>query len=170
MTTAQLAGSVAFLRANLARIVEDPTFPVEDFAREIRDCRRTLARHDDDRPTARVGIPLACVQDHPDADGRPCGWRLWTDGRNVITCPQCRTDYTPDGILDAHAFALLPAALLILLDHREPTAARRRIENLTARGRLTVHDYEPRPGGGKPIALYRLGEYRQTLDRHEETA
>lgn len=170
MTTAQLAGSVAFLRANLARIVEDPTFPVEDFAREIRDCRRTLARHDDDRAQRHPGIPLACTADHPDADGRPCGWRLWTDGRNVITCPQCRTDYTPDGILEAHAFALLPAALLILLDHREPTAARRRIENLTARGRLTVHDYEPRPGGGRPIALYRLGEYRQTLDRHEETA
>lgn len=166
----ELVTCVAFLRANLARIVEDPTFPVEDFAREIRECRQALARHDDDRPTAHVGIPLNCVSDHPDAAGRACGWRLWTDGRNVVTCPQCRTDYSAGSILDAHDMALLPAALLILLDHREPTAARKRIENLTARGRLTVHDYEPRPGGGRPIALYRLGEYRQTLDRHEETA
>lgn len=167
---ATLNGVVGFLRAQLALMVEDAEWPIEEVAREVREQRGLLKRHDDDRPTAHVGIPLNCVADHPDADGRACGWRLWTDGRNVVTCPQCRTDYSAGSILDAHDMALLPAALLILLDHREPTAARKRIENLTARGRLTVHDYEPRPGGGRSIALYRLGEYRQTLDRHEETA
>lgn len=167
---ATLGGVVAFLRAQLARMVEDAEWPIEVMAAEIHEHRGLLARHDDDRPQRKPGIPLNCLADHPDADGRACDWRLWTDGRNVVTCPQCQTAYTPDGILDAHDMALLPAALLILLDHREPTAARKRIENLTARGGLTVHDYEPRPGGGRSIALYRLGEYRQTLDRHEETA
>lgn len=96
MTTAQLAGSVAFLRANLARIVEDPTFPIEDFAREIRDCRRTLARHDDDRqPDTASRIP--CPSDGPDADGRICGWRLaFTVGEvdSVVVCPNCGVHWT----------------------------------------------------------------------------
>lgn len=101
MTTAQLAGSVAFLRANLARIVEDPTFPVEDFAREIRECRRTLARHDDDRPD-NSGIRIPCPSDHPDADGRDCGWRLVLrigEPASVIVCPQCQEHWTSARLL-----------------------------------------------------------------------
>ena len=175
-----LDAMVTFLRANLALMASDRTWGGLNHQPAYAGCpcdvcriagaRSDLSRHDDDRPTAHVGIPLNCVSDHPDADGRACGWRLWTDGRNVVTCPQCRTDYSAGSILDAHDMALLPAALLILLDHREPPAARKRIENLTARGRLTVHDYAPRPGGGRSIALYRLGADRPTLDRHEETA
>lgn len=163
-TVTQLAGSVAFLRSWLARIAEDPTFPIEELAREIRDERSRLARYDHERPDRKPGIPVRCLADHPDGDGRACDWRLHTDGTHIVVCPQCGTQWTPEALLDGHAFALLPAAVLVLLSD-DPAKARRQIHNATARNQLTVHDYAVNPTGGPPRPLYRLGEYRAMITR-----
>jgi hypothetical protein len=160
---ATLGGVVAFLRAQLARIAETPDYPLDDLAREVHDQRARLNRHDDNRHARPAGIPLRCVAEHPDADGRTCGWGIRTNGHDAVTCPQCRTTYTPDQLLDAHDMELLPAAVLILLDDREPSAARKRIANWAARDRLTTHAHAPSADGGKPTPLYRLGEYRNLL-------
>lgn len=92
----EVSTCVDFLRANLLRCAEDPTFPVEDYAREIRDQRIALERldPDHDRPD---GIRVPCPADGPEADGRDCGYRLTVDAKRPaddVCCPRCRTTWT----------------------------------------------------------------------------
>lgn len=91
-----VAGSVTFLRSWLLWAAGEPSWPIEDYATEIRDARWQLERlnPDNDRPT---GIPVTCTADHPDADGRRCGYEhriavgtLATD----VTCRRCGTTTT----------------------------------------------------------------------------
>jgi hypothetical protein len=166
-----IVGSVGFLRAWLLRLAETPTFPLEELAREIRDAAKALERYNPDRGGRRDGVPVSCVADHPDADGRTCGYGLWTHADDTITCPRCLTRWTTDELLDAHDMDLLPAAVLILLDPDHPNP-RERIKGWAKRDRLTVHATTPNPEGGHPIPLYRLGEYRTLIGTRakEDTA
>ena len=163
-----VVGSVGFLRAWLLRLAETPTFPIEEMAREIHDATRNLEQYDPHRTHQRHGVPVTCTADHPEADGRRCGYELRTNGTDTITCPRCLTRWTADDILDAHDMDLLPAAVLMLLDpnHSNP---RERIANWAKRDRLTQHDTAPNPNGGHPIPLYRLGEYRNLLSTARAT-
>ena len=154
-----LEGCTGFLRAWLMRMVEDATFPIEDLAREVADVVGRLRRYDVDRPDRAVGVPVRCMGAHRDADGRRCDWRLYTDGTAIVHCPACGTQWTPEDLLDACEFELMPASVLVLLSD-DPAAARKRINNWTTRGRLTVHGDIAATGGGKRLPLYRLGEYR----------
>ena len=127
-------------------------------------CRPCLARIDDNLEaivilTRAVGVPVRCMGAHRDADGRRCDWRLYTDGTAIVHCPACGTQWTPEDLLDACEFELMPASVLVLLSD-DPAAARKRINNWTTRGRLTVHGDIAATGGGKRLPLYRLGEYR----------
>lgn len=98
---ATLNGVVGFLRAQLALMVEDVDWPIEEVAREVREQRGLLARHDDDRqPDNASRIP--CPGDGPDADGRLCGWRLtFTIGAvdAVVVCPNCGVHWTTSRLL-----------------------------------------------------------------------
>ena len=86
-----VAGSVTFLRSWLLWAAGEPSWPISEYAAEIRDARWQLERlnHDNDRPT---GIPVTCTADDLDADGRRCGYQhrisvgtLATD----VTCRRC---------------------------------------------------------------------------------
>jgi hypothetical protein len=164
-------GSCGFLRAWLLRMAETPDFPLEELAREIREAVHSLERYDPTREGRRDGVPVHCTSDHPDADGRTCGYQLWTNGADIVTCGRCLTRWTPDDLLDAHDMDLLPAAVLILLDPDHPNP-RKRIANWAARDRLTQHDSAPNPAGGPAVPLYRLGEYRSLIGTRikEDTA
>jgi hypothetical protein len=96
MTDPLLSGCVAFLRANLARIVETPDFPVEDFAAEIRDARWQLERLNPERDTDDA-TRIKCPGDHPDADGRLCHNTLTYDREHPsddICCRRCGNTWT----------------------------------------------------------------------------
>lgn len=86
---ATVKGCAGFLRAWLFRIAETADFPVDDLAREARDCRWQLERldPDHDRPD---GIRVACTSAHPDHDGRECGNRLVIDGTMLTQDVECR--------------------------------------------------------------------------------
>ena len=165
---ATLARSVAFLRSWLARLAEDPRFPIEELAREVRETAARLSRYDAQRNPPRPGVPVSCPGDHPDADGRTCDTVLRCDGTSVVVCPRCQTHWTADTLLDAHDMDLLPAAVLILLDPDHPDP-RKRIAKWAERDRLTTHATTPNPDGGKPLPLYRLGEYRNLLSMSRAT-
>lgn len=158
-----VATSVAWLRSWLLWAAERPDFPLDDFAGEIHDAAQALERYNPDRGGRRDGVPVTCAADHPDADGRTCGYGLWTNGADVVACPRCLTRWTPDELLDAHDMDLLPAAVLIILDPDHPNP-RRRIAKWAERDRLTAHATAPNPNGGKPLPLYRLGEYRALIN------
>jgi hypothetical protein len=162
----EIQGSCGFLRSWLLRLAETPTFPLEELAREVRDAAKALERYNPERGGRRDGVPVTCAADHPDADGRTCGYGLWTHAGDTITCPRCLTRWTPDELLDAHDMDLMPAAVLILLDPDHPNP-RRRIQNWAARNRLTEHD-QAHTEDGKTIPLYRLGEYRQLIGKRRE--
>lgn len=89
MGGATVKGCADFLRAWLFRIAETADFPVDDLARETRDCRWQLERldPDHDRPD---GIRVACTAAHPDHDGRECGNRLVIDGTMLTQDVECR--------------------------------------------------------------------------------
>lgn len=167
----EIEGSCGFLRAWLLRFAESADFPLEEMAREIHGAAHALARYDPAREGRRDGVPVHCTSDHPDADGRTCGYQLWTNGADIVTCGRCLTRWTPDDLLDAHDMDLLPAAVLILLDPDHPNP-RKRIAKWAERNRITQHATAPNPAGGHPIPLYRLGEYRSLIGTRvrEDTA
>jgi hypothetical protein len=169
--TEELTGAVGFLRSQLALMASDPdwfglqcanqpTCPCDPCA--VHRLAQTLERYNPDRNEKPGRVRVACPSDHPDADGRQCGYTLWTNGREVSDCPRCCTRWTADELLDAHEMELLPASVLIILDPDHPNP-RKRIANWAARDRLTEHATAPNPGGGKPVPLYRLGEYRSLI-------
>ncbi len=91
---------VAFLRSWLAWISEQPQYPVEDLAREIRDLRWGLERLDPDRD--KPGLRIPCPTDNPDNDGRSCGYRLAVNRDTFaddIHCPRCDTTWTGNRLL-----------------------------------------------------------------------
>lgn len=159
---ASLAACCGFLRAQLPRMTEDPTWLIEEFARVVSEIAGYLQRYDDERQH-KAGVLVPCQADHPDADGRTCGRMVRTNGEDVVRCQSCGTDWTGSALLDANEFELMTSEQLVLLvevEHRP--SERKRIANWAARNppRITAHDYEEPKGGGKPIPLYRLGEYR----------
>jgi len=115
---AHLRGCVGFLRSWLPRIAETPDYPTDDLAREVRvvawrlhhldpDARcRTHARSAPDRPCESCdealhrheGVAVPCPGDHPEADGRTCGYRMRVSGLNPaddVTCRRCGYTTSP---------------------------------------------------------------------------
>ncbi len=89
--TATVARSVTFLRSWLLRLAESPDFPLEEMARELRDCRHGLEHLDPDHDKP-AGERYPCTAPHPDGDGRECGYRLVVDMTHAaddITCRRC---------------------------------------------------------------------------------
>jgi hypothetical protein len=86
-TSASLVGCVAFLGGQVAWMTTEPTFPLEDFADEMRACVRVLRRWDvtaEDR-----GQVVLCPTLHED-EGE-CRARLhYRDWDEQVTCPRCR--------------------------------------------------------------------------------
>ena len=162
-----LEAVTGFLRAQLAMLAGSADFPLDDFADEMHQCAVRLARWDQTRTGPRPGVPVRCPADHPDSDGRPCGWTLWTDGTEIVVCPQCCTSWDDSELLDAHEMDLLPTSTLILLDPDHPNP-RKRIQNWAARNRLTEHDRVTN-ADGQTVPLYRLGEYRNLLSTTRAT-
>jgi hypothetical protein len=86
-----VAGSVTFLRSWLLWAAGAPSWPIEDYAAEIRDARWQLERLNPDR-AREGGIPVACTADHPDADGRRCGYEYRVVVGMLsqdVTCRRC---------------------------------------------------------------------------------
>jgi hypothetical protein len=91
---------VAFLRAWLAWIAERPDYPIEDLASEVKGLRWQLEALDPDRDKPGPRIP--CNGDHPDQDGRTCGYRLVVTMERPaddVTCPRCGSTTTAGRIL-----------------------------------------------------------------------
>ena len=108
--------STGFLRAQLLRIVELGDFPIEEFATEAHDLRWKLEPIDDDKrcpahrgwewppvcracdlANSRAGLAVPCAADHPDADGRRCGYELRIDPKmpnDELLCRRCHTSWT----------------------------------------------------------------------------
>jgi hypothetical protein len=112
-----LWASVEFLRHGwLERMVEDPTFPVEELAGDVRAIRYGhqadaemglsaepgLERFATDVDKAKPGVRIKCPADHPDADGRTCDAWLVVDPEyptEVVSCRRCRTDWTAERLV-----------------------------------------------------------------------
>lgn len=93
---ATVKGCADFLRSWLLRIAEQPKYPIEELAREIREQRAQLTRLD---PDAEVDAraKLRCPGDHPEADGRLCHAVILYDAEHPsedITCHRCGTTWT----------------------------------------------------------------------------
>ena len=91
---------VPWLRSWLLWASERVGFPIEDYAREVRDARWALERLDPDRDKPGPRIP--CQGDHPDNDGRRCGYRLAVTmdrPTDDVSCPRCGDTTTAGRIL-----------------------------------------------------------------------
>ena len=100
LAPATLTGCAAFLRSWLPRLNEDPGFPLDDLAREIRNLTGRLRRFDQDLPRPAWRVP--CPADHPDHQDLPCGHRLPIDRDHldaVLECPRCHAMWTADRLL-----------------------------------------------------------------------
>ncbi len=103
--------SCEFLRANLALMAETPDWPMDDFAADVKAFRwgdkgdpdlgiaptSGLERWDPEREERRAGVRIECPADHPDEDGRLCGYRLTIDPerpRDEVECRRCGTVWT----------------------------------------------------------------------------
>lgn len=98
---ATVKGSVDFLRAWLLTIAEKVGYPIDDLAREVRDCRWSLERLDPAHETDDTAR-LKCPGDHPDADGRLCHAILVYDREHPsedICCRRCGTTWTGTRLL-----------------------------------------------------------------------
>lgn len=114
--------SCAFLRANLALMAEKPDWPIDDMAADMKAFRWGdpgdpelgipptigLERWDPEREDRRAGVRIECPGDHPDADGRLCGYQLTVDPerpREDITCRRCGTAWTSQRLVLVAKFA-----------------------------------------------------------------
>ena len=108
--------SVRFLRAQLLRIIEDATYPIEEFAGDVKAIRwgipavpdegivaqPGLERFAKDRDNAKPGVRVRCPADHPEADGRLClAWLIVDKERpkEDVVCPRCRTTWTQERLV-----------------------------------------------------------------------
>lgn len=86
-TQVTLLGCVRFLAAQVPWAVAEPTFPVDDFADEIRACVRALRRFDPE--ASDRGTMVRCPTLTDDGD---CGYRLrYDDVHEDVTCRRCGT-------------------------------------------------------------------------------
>lgn len=87
MTGATLTAVCRFLGQQIPWMIDEPNFPLEDFADEVRACVRVLRRWDLDAED--VGTMVKCPTLHED-EGE-CGYRLrYRDFDEHVTCPRCR--------------------------------------------------------------------------------
>jgi hypothetical protein len=92
--------SATFLRSWLLWASQSPDWPIEDYANEIRSARWQLEALDPDRD--KPGMRVPCPGDHPDNDGRACGYRLAVSGQHLaddIHCPRCGWDWTGNRLI-----------------------------------------------------------------------
>ena len=86
-TPVALTGVVAFLQAQVPWATAEPSFPLEDFADEVRACVRVLRRWDAEAEDR--GQVVLCPTLHE--DGSECGMRLhYRDWDEQVTCRRCR--------------------------------------------------------------------------------
>lgn len=97
-TSASLVGVVGFLGAQVSWMTTEPTFPLEDFADEMRACVRVLRRWDVDAED-RGGWMAQCPHD---TEQGTCGKRLRISGSEVESyfhCPRCGTEWSVDRLM-----------------------------------------------------------------------
>ena len=76
--------------------------PIEELAREVREQRKYLERFDPYRDDASDKSRLRCPADHPEADGRTCGYTLLIDPekpRDDVECRRCGTIWTSERLV-----------------------------------------------------------------------
>ena len=98
---ATVASTVEFLRSWLLRLIEDTSFPIDQFAAEVKtlrwggkfgDEKFTGLEHldpDHDKPD---GTRVPCSAPHPEGDGRECGYRIVINmdrAADDVTCRRC---------------------------------------------------------------------------------
>lgn len=82
-TSVTLTGVTGFLRASLPWWQARPDMPIEDFANEVRQCRRAMAHYDPDRQSP--GYAAYCPTDD-------CGAKLhYQQADEEVTCRRCGT-------------------------------------------------------------------------------
>jgi hypothetical protein len=99
-------GSAGFLRAWLLRMAEDATFPLDDLAREVKAMRGDLEGLNPDK--GQTGLRIDCPADHPDADGRLCGYHLRIEPAmptQDVECRRCGTVWTSQRLVLVARFA-----------------------------------------------------------------
>lgn len=95
MTSTTLTAVCRFLGQQVPWIVEQPDFPLEDFADEIRACVRVLRRWDHEAEDRGQMVPCPTVMEDVDDDGNPkaCGYRLYFrdpgDPHEHVECRRC---------------------------------------------------------------------------------
>lgn len=97
-TSATLVGCVGFLGGQVAWMTTEPTFPLEDFADEMRACVRVLRRFDLARDNT-TGYIVECPHD---GGHGTCGKRIRVSGDDVegyFTCPRCGTEWSVDRLM-----------------------------------------------------------------------
>ena len=98
--TTALFSSIAWLRVNLARLSETPSYQIEELHADARDIASSLRALDPANDAAAT--ILQCPADSPDADGTDCGARLRINPENIgatIKCPRCQTHWTIDRLI-----------------------------------------------------------------------
>jgi hypothetical protein len=84
-TSASLVGCVSFLGAQVAWMTTEPTFPLEDFADEMRACVRVLRRWDVTAEDRGTMVKCPTVSDKGECSAR-LSYRDWDEH---VTCPRC---------------------------------------------------------------------------------
>jgi hypothetical protein len=84
-TSATLVGCVAFLTAQVAWMTTEPTFPLEDFADEMRACVRVLRRWDVTAEDRGTMVKCPTVSERGECAAR-LSYRDWDEH---VTCPRC---------------------------------------------------------------------------------
>jgi len=119
---ATVKGCVGFLRSWLLRIAEEADYPVDDLAREARDCRWALERLDPAHET-EDRAKLKCPGDHPEGDGRLCHGRILFDREHPsadIGCHRCGTTWNGARLLllalhdETQVIWMYPAEILVV--------------------------------------------------------
>lgn len=120
--TASVRRSVDFLRSNLPLMAEDADWPIDDMAADVSAFRwgvkadpdlgiagiPGLEQFDPEREERRAGVRVDCPADHPDSDGRLCGYRLVVDPerpRDPVHCRRCGTEWTSQRLVLVAKFA-----------------------------------------------------------------
>ena len=84
---ATVHGCLSFLLAQADWMTTEPSFPIDDFADDLRACLRAVKRWDADNVGRAFSLPCPTLRE----DGTDCGYRLaFGDGADTVTCRRCQ--------------------------------------------------------------------------------
>jgi hypothetical protein len=132
-----LTGVIRFLLAHHAWVTTEPTFDLAEYARQVRLCRRAVARWDDDSDPPGWRVPCPTTTEHGD-----CGQHLRVSrGDERAYCRACGRDWELPRLLavagrDADVWLDVEAAATLAGVHEQTIRKWVRRGHVAKRGQL----------------------------------